>query len=60
MLKQLHELKEVAVFLDSMKKRNLLEKFQSKGFQQSLAYLVDILQALNALNLQLQGKTSIS
>ena len=57
MLKRLHELKEeVAVFLDSRKKRNILEKFQSQGFQQSLAYLVDIFQALNALNLQLQGK----
>ena len=57
MLKRLHELKEeVAVFLDSRKKRNLLEKFQSQGFQQSLAYLVDIFQAFSALNLQLQGK----
>ena len=56
-LKRLHELKEeVAVFLDLRKKRNLLEKFQSQDFQQSLAYLVDIFQALNALNLQLQGK----
>ena len=33
-----------------------MEKFQSQGFQQSLAYLVDIFQALNTLNLQLQGK----
>ena len=57
MLKRFHESKEeVAVFLNSRKKRNLLEKFQSQGFQQSLAYLVDIFQALNALNLQLQGK----
>ena len=56
MLKRLHELKEVAVFLNSRKKRNLLEKFQSQGFQQSLAYLVDIFQVLNTLNLQLQGK----
>ena len=33
MLKRIHELKEeVAVFLDSRKKRNLLEKFQSQGF----------------------------
>ena len=56
MLKRLHELKEVAVFLDTRKKRNFLEKFQSQGFQQSLAYLVDIFQALNTLNLQLQEK----
>ena len=57
MLKRLHELKEeVAIFLDSRKKRNLLEKFQSQSFQQSLAYLVDIFHALNTLNLQLQGK----
>ena len=57
MLKRLYELKEeAAVFLDLRKKRNLLGKFQSQGFQQSLAYLVDIFQALNALNLQPQGK----
>ena len=56
MLQRHHKLKEeVAVFFDS-RKRNLLEKFQCQGFQQSLAYLVDIFQALNALNLQLQGK----
>ena len=33
MLKRLHELKEeVAVFLDSRKKRNLLKKFNPKAF----------------------------
>ena len=43
MLKRLHKLKEeVAVFLDSRKKRNLLEKFQSQGLQQSLTYPVDM------------------
>ena len=43
MLKRLHESKEeAAVFLDSRKKRNLSEKFQSQSFQQSPAYLVDI------------------
>ena len=43
MQKRLHELKdEAAVFLDSRKKRNLSEKFQSQSFQQSPAYLVDI------------------
>ena len=42
MLKRLHQLKEeVAIFLESRKKRNLLEKFQSQSFQQSLAYLVE-------------------
>ena len=56
MLKQLHELKEVAIFLDSWKKKNLLEKFRIQGFQQSLACLVNMFLALNALNLQLQGK----
>ena len=57
MLKRLHELREkVAVLFDLRKKRNLMEKFQSQGFQQSLAYLVDIFQALNTLNLQLEGK----
>ena len=42
MLKRLYELKEeVAAFLDSRNKKNLLEKFRFQGFQQLLVYLVD-------------------
>ena len=58
MLKRFHELKEeVAIFLESRKKKNFLEKFRCPRFQQSLAYLVGIFQALKSLNLQLQGKS---
>ena len=57
MLGRLYELREeVAIFLDSQQKADLHDKFQSEGFQLSLAYLVDIFEALNALNLKLQGK----
>lgn len=57
MLKRLYELKEeVIIFLESRKKPELLKKFQSKGYQVILAYLVDIFEVLNNLNLKLQGK----
>ena len=53
----LYELRqEVATFLDSQQKADLHDKFQSEGFLLSLAYLVDIFEALNAINLKLQGK----
>ncbi|XP_068208332.1 protein FAM200B-like [Palaemon carinicauda] len=48
MLRRLYELREkVAIFLD----------FQSEGFQITLAYLVDIFEALNPANLKLQVKS---
>ena len=47
---------EVATFLDSQQKADLHDKFQSEGFLLSLAYLVNIFEALNAINLKLQGK----
>ena len=57
MLGRLDELQqEVATFLDSQQKADLHDKFQSEGFLLSLAYLVDIFKALNAINLKLQGK----
>ncbi|CAI9720593.1 Hypothetical predicted protein [Octopus vulgaris] len=56
MLGRLYELREeVANVLDLQQKADLHGKFQSEGFQLSLAYLVDIFEALNALNLKLQG-----
>ena len=57
MLGRLYELREeVAMFLDLQQKAALHDKFQSESFRLSLAYLVDIFEALNALNLKLQGK----
>ncbi|XP_029633794.1 protein FAM200B-like [Octopus sinensis] len=57
MLGQLYELREeVAILLDLLQKADLHDKFQSEGFHQSLAYLVDIFEALNALDLKLQGE----
>ncbi|XP_042228337.1 protein ZBED8-like, partial [Homarus americanus] len=54
MLGRLYELREeVAIFLDSKQKADIHDKFQPEGFQLSLAYLVDIFEALNALNLKL-------
>ncbi|XP_014771681.1 protein ZBED8 [Octopus bimaculoides] len=57
MLGRLYELREeVAIFLDLQQKADLHGKFQSEGFQLSLAYLVDIFEVLNAFNLKLQGE----
>ncbi|CAI9728189.1 Hypothetical predicted protein [Octopus vulgaris] len=56
MLGRLYELREVTIFLDLQQKADLHDKFQSEGFQLFLAYPVDIFEALNALNLKLQGK----
>ena len=57
MLKRLYELREeVILFLDSRNKEDLCNRFRSERFQLSLAYLVDIFEAINALNLQLQGR----
>ncbi|KAK3864663.1 hypothetical protein Pcinc_029666 [Petrolisthes cinctipes] len=59
MLGRLYELRaEVAIFLDSQQV-DLHDKFQSEGLQIILAYLVDIFEALNAVNLKLQGKNII-
>lgn len=55
MLKRLYELKEgMKIFLNE-KDSKLLEKFCNLKFELQLAYLVDIFEHLNNLNLQLQG-----
>ncbi|XP_068224835.1 zinc finger BED domain-containing protein 5-like [Palaemon carinicauda] len=57
MLERLYELREeVIIFLDSQQKAALHDKFKSDSFQIILAYLVDIFESLNAVNLKLQGK----
>lgn len=54
-LKRLYELKEeMKIFLNE-KDSELLEKFCDLKFELQLAYLVDIFEHLNNLNLQLQG-----
>ena len=59
MLARVYGLKdEVSIFLESQGKQDLLLPFQSKEFQLAMAYLVDIFEALNCLNLLLQGKNT--
>ena len=38
--------------ISRFQEEKFIGKFRSQGFRQSLAYLVDTFQALNALNLQ--------
>ena len=49
---------KVSIFLESQGKQDLLLPFQSQEFQLAMAYLVDIFEALNCLNLLLQGKNT--
>ena len=59
MLERFYELKdEVKLFLEDQKKSDLLAILHSEEFELSLAYLVDIVEALNKLNRQLQGRNS--
>ena len=59
MLARVYGLKdEVSIFLESQGKQDLLLPFQSQEFQLPMAYLVDIFEALNCLNLLLQGKNT--
>ena len=59
MLARVYGLKdEVSLFLESQGKQDLLLPFQSQEFQLAMAYLVDIFEALNCLNLLLQGKNT--
>ena len=59
MLARVYEMKdELKLFLEAHGKQDLLRSFTSEGFQLQLAYLVDIFQALNNLNLLLQGKNT--
>ena len=57
MLARVYGLKdEVSIFLESQGKQGLLLPFQLQEFQLTMAYLLDIFEALNCLNLLLQGK----
>ena len=57
MLARVYDLKdEVSIFLESQGQQDLLLTFQSEEFQLAMAYLVDIFEVLNRLNLLLQGK----
>jgi hypothetical protein len=60
MLGRIYELmKAVALFfLEYQGKGQLLQAFKNDSFQLSLAYLADIFEALNTLNLKLQGTNS--
>ena len=56
MLVRIYELrKKVELFLEAQGNQNFLQLFTVDGFQLTLAYLVDILEALNLLNRHLQG-----
>lgn len=59
MLSRLYELKdEVEIFLQKQKQDKLYEAFREEDFQLSLAYLVDFFEAINNLNLKLQGRNT--
>jgi hypothetical protein len=56
MLGRIYERKEaVVLFLEYEGKDQLLQALKIYCFQLSLAYLADIFEALNTLNLKLQG-----
>ncbi|KRZ88533.1 Zinc finger BED domain-containing protein 5 [Trichinella sp. T8] len=55
-LGRIYELREaVAEFLEQRGRRTMCRAFKSEHFQLSLAYLADVFEALNSLNLKLQG-----
>ena len=57
MLARFFELRyEVKTFLEDQHKLNLLAAFNKSTFETSLAYLADIFEELNKLNLQMQGR----
>ncbi|XP_076799889.1 protein FAM200C-like [Clavelina lepadiformis] len=59
MLARVYEMRdELQLFLEANRQQDLLLPFSSGGFQLALAYLADIFQALNSLNLLLQGKNT--
>ena len=59
MLARVYEMRDqLKLFLEAHRKQDLLLSFTSEGFQLELAYLVDIFEALNNLNLLLQGKNT--
>ncbi|KAF2362564.1 protein of unknown function DUF4371 [Trinorchestia longiramus] len=59
MLSRFYELKDkVEIFLQKQKQDKLYEAFREENFQLSLAYLVDFFEAINNLNLKLQGRNT--
>ncbi|KAF2360117.1 hypothetical protein FHG87_009133 [Trinorchestia longiramus] len=59
MLSRLYELKdEVELFLQKQKQGKLYEAFREEDFQLSLAYLVHFFEAINNLNLKLEGRNA--
>ena len=59
MLARIPDLKdEMSTFLDFQSKHDFLLLFQSEKFQLAMAYLLDIFEALNRLDLLLQGKNN--
>ena len=57
MLVRVYDLKDDgSIFLKSQGQQDLLLLFQLEEFQTAMAYLVDIFEALNRLNLLLQGE----
>lgn len=56
-LNRVFELKdEIKMFLENQGKNDLLANFSDDGWHMRLAYLADIFEHLNSLNLKLQGK----
>lgn len=56
-LNRVFELKhEIKTFLETQGKTDLLGNFYETGWNKRLAYLADIFDQLNSLNLKLQGK----
>ncbi|KAF2347668.1 hypothetical protein FHG87_021576 [Trinorchestia longiramus] len=59
MLSRLYKLRdEVKIFLQKQKQDKLYETFREEDFQLSLAYHVDFFEAINNLNLKLQGRNT--
>nr|CAI5817625.1 unnamed protein product [Callosobruchus analis] len=48
---------KVKLFLDHQNKKDLLQMFEDEKFHLSLAYLADIFEFLNNLNLKLKAQT---
>jgi hypothetical protein len=59
MFERLYELKsEVEIMLLQLEKDNLRENFTDENFTFYFAYLVDIFETINNLNLKLQGRNT--
>ncbi|KAF2346245.1 hypothetical protein FHG87_023000 [Trinorchestia longiramus] len=59
MLSRLYKLRdEVEIFLQKQKQDKLYETFREEDFQLSLAYLVDFFEAINNLNMKIQGRNT--